>query len=300
MTVPPAHPPSGAPADPRPESASGSASGPAVPPQSLPELLGVATEALRIARRIVRSRLPGAIRAKGDRDLVTDIDLAVEEAVREFLARETPHIGFLGEEHGRVGPGGDAPWWTLDPVDGTSNLSRGIPLCGVSLALVSGRDAVLAAIDLPFLEVGFTAAAGQGAYLDGERIHVAETREPSDAVVSIGDFAVGPGAEHNNRVRLNLLAALGARVHRVRMLGSAAIDLAWVAQGKLDASIILSNLPWDTMAGVLLVREAGGAVLDRDGGDHTVDSAITVAVCPGLREYVMATLADAYAKAARG
>lgn len=289
MTVPPTQPPSGVPAEPRP--------GAAVPAQSLPELLGIATEALGIARRIIRSRLPGAIRAKGDRDIVTDIDLAVEEAVREFLSRETPHIGFLGEEHGRVGPGGDAPWWTLDPVDGTSNLSRGIPLCGVSLALVSGGNAVLAAIDLPFLEVGYTAAAGQGAYLDGERIHVAETREPSDAVVSIGDFAVGPGAEHNNRVRLNLLAALGARVHRVRMLGSAAIDLAWVAQGKLDASIILSNLPWDTMAGVLLVREAGGAVLDRDGADHTVDSAVTVAVCPGLREHIMTTLADAYAKA---
>jgi len=289
MTVPPTQPPSGVPAEPRP--------GAAVPAQSLPELLGIATEALGIARRIIRSRLPGAIRAKGDRDIVTDIDLAVEEAVREFLSRETPHIGFLGEEHGRIGPDGDAPWWTLDPVDGTSNLSRGIPLCGVSLALVSGGNAVLAAIDLPFLEVGYTAAAGQGAYLDGERIHVAETREPSDAVVSIGDFAVGPGAEHNNRVRLNLLAALGARVHRVRMLGSAAIDLAWVAQGKLDASIILSNLPWDTMAGVLLVREAGGAVLDRDGSDHTVGSAVTVAVCPGLREHIMATLADAYAKA---
>jgi Archaeal fructose-1,6-bisphosphatase and related enzymes of inositol monophosphatase family len=290
MTTPRPHPSSD------PSATAASRSGRPAPEPPDPELLGIATEAMAVARRIIRSRVPGAVRHKGDRDIVTDVDLAVEDAVREFLGRETPHIGLLGEEHGRTGPGGDAPWWVLDPVDGTANLARGIPLCGVSLALVAGGNAVLGAIDLPLLEVRYTAAAGGGAYVDGERVHAAGTGEPSRAIVSIGDFAVGPGAEPKNRLRLALLGMLGARVHRVRMLGTAAIDLAWVAQGRLDASIILANLPWDTMAGVLLVREAGGVVLDQDGTDHTVGSSATIAVCPGLREYIMTTVARARAE----
>ncbi len=250
-----------------------------------------------MARRIIRSRVPGSVRAKGDRDIVTDVDLAVEDAVRDFLRRETPEIGILGEEHGRTGPGGDAPWWALDPVDGTANLACGIPLCAVSLALVSGGNAALAANDLPYLDVVYTAAAGRGAYADGVRIRASRVREPSEAVISIGDFAVGRDAEPKNRVRLALLNMLGARVRRIRMFGTAAIDLAWVAQGRLDASIILANLPWDTMAGVLLVREAGGLVLDHDGTDHTVASATTVAVCPGLRDHIMTTLRRSYEQA---
>ena len=83
---------------------------------------------------------------------------------------------------------------------------------------------------------------------------------------------------------------MGARAQRIRMLGSAAIDLAWVADGKLEATVILSNNPWDTMAGVLLVREAGGVVLDHEGSEHTVDSASTIAVCAGLRTEIIEAL----------
>ncbi|TNC23563.1 inositol monophosphatase family protein [Amycolatopsis alkalitolerans] len=250
------------------------------------ELLPVAREAVAIARRIVRERAPVSVIAKGDRDLVTDVDLAVEEAVREFLTGETPEIGILGEEHGRTGPS-DGLWWALDPVDGTANFARGIPLCGVSLGLVEARCAVLAAIDLPFLDVTYTAVEGHGAFACDERIHVSGATDLADAAIAIGDFAVGEGAEVKNRARLALLAALGARAQRIRMFGTAAVDLAWVAQGRLEATVILANLPWDTLAGVLLVREAGGFVLDGDGTGHTVDSAATIAVCPGLKAELM-------------
>ncbi|GII76772.1 inositol monophosphatase [Sphaerisporangium rufum] len=259
------------------------------------DLLPVAREAVAIGRRIIRSRAPRSVAEKSERDVVTDIDLAVEEAVRDFLSRETPEIGILGEEHGRSGPPGEALWWTLDPVDGTANLACGIPLCAVSLALVAGRQSVLAAIDLPFLGTGYTAAAGRGAFAGEDRIRVSGVRALPEAVISIGDFAVGPDAAARNRVRLALLDRLGARARRIRMLGTAAIDLAWVAQGSLEASIILANLPWDTMAGVLLVREAGGLVLDADGTEHSADSAATIAVCPGLRDTVLAVLAEARA-----
>lgn len=254
-------------------------------------LLPVAREAVAIAHRVVSSRTTFSVTAKGERDLVTDVDFAVEDAVREFLTRETPHIQILGEEQGRTGTGesqDSALWWALDPVDGTANFARRIPLCAVSLGLVSGRRSVLAVIDLPYLDTTYSAVAGHGAYAGDVRLHGSRVRDLAGAVISIGDFAVGEGAREKNRVRLALLDRLGARAQRIRMIGSAAIDLAWVAAGKLDATIILSNLPWDTMAGVLLVREAGGAVLDRDGKDHTADSSATIAVAPGLREEVMA------------
>ncbi|MEU0466827.1 inositol monophosphatase family protein [Amycolatopsis sp. NPDC006131] len=247
-------------------------------------LLPVAREAVAIGRRIVTSRAPRSVTAKSERDLVTDIDLAVEDAVREFLARETPDIGLVGEEHG--GERGEL-WWVLDPVDGTANFARGIPLTGISLALVSGERSVVAAIDLPFLDTVYTAVEDYGAFAGDTRIGVSGATTLSEAMVSLGDFAVGEDAGPKNRLRLALLEQLGARAERVRMIGTAAADLAWVAHGRLDATIILSNLPWDTMAGVLLVREAGGLVLDADGSDHTVSSASTIALAPGLRDVVL-------------
>ncbi|HET6288167.1 MAG TPA: inositol monophosphatase family protein [Amycolatopsis sp.] len=251
-------------------------------------LLSVAVEAVAKATGLIRSMTSFSVAAKGDRDMVTDVDLAVEDAVRAFLARETPEIGILGEERGHQGD--ENLWWALDPVDGTANFARGIPLCGVSLGLVDGLKSTVAAISLPFLDVTYTAVEGQGAYADGERLVASKATKLSDAILSIGDFAVGEGAEVKNRVRMALLAELGGRVQRVRFLGSAAIDLAWVAHGKLDASVILANKPWDTMAGVLLVREAGGVVVDIDGGEHTVRSAATIAVGAGLRDDLVAAL----------
>ncbi|GLZ35788.1 inositol monophosphatase [Lentzea sp. NBRC 105346] len=254
------------------------------------QLLPIAREAVAVARRIIRSRPLGSVVEKSERDLVTDVDLAVEDAVRSFLARETPEIGVLGEERGHTGS--EDLWWALDPVDGTTNFSRGMPLCGVSLALVSGSASVVAAIDLPYLDETYSAVAGEGAFVGVDRISCSTVDELSSAVISIGDFAIGPGAVEKNRRRLELLSYLGSRAQRIRMLGTAAIDLAWVASGRLDASIILANMPWDTMAGVLLVREAGGVVVDTDDTDHTVSSKATIAVCPGLRKEILALLSD--------
>jgi len=256
------------------------------------DLLPIAREAVAIAHRIVQSRVPRLITEKTARDLVTDVDLAVEDAVRTFLARETPHIGILGEEHGRTGPADSELWWALDPVDGTTNFARGIPLCAVSLGLVADRRGVLAVIDLPFLGVDYAAVDGGGAFVGDQRIHTSTVDDISQAVVSIGDFAVGEDAAAKNLVRIALLSRLGARAQRIRMIGTAAIDLAWVAQGKLDATVILANMPWDTLAGVLLVREAGGVVLDLDDTEHDADSSATIAVCAGLRDDVMTILRE--------
>nr|WP_042191557.1 inositol monophosphatase family protein [Kibdelosporangium sp. MJ126-NF4]CEL20152.1 Inositol-1-monophosphatase [Kibdelosporangium sp. MJ126-NF4]CTQ97377.1 Inositol-1-monophosphatase (EC 3.1.3.25) [Kibdelosporangium sp. MJ126-NF4] len=257
------------------------------------ELMPIASQAVSMARKIIQQRAPFSVAAKGERDMVTDVDLAVEEAVRNFLAKETPDIRLVGEEQGQSGAADSTLWWVLDPIDGTANFARGIPLSAVSLALVDGTQAVLAAIDLPFMDTWYTARAGSGAYANGEPMRCSPVTDLSEAVISIGDFSVGAGAAAKNRVRLALLAELGANAQRIRMIGTAATDLAWVAQGRLDATINLSNKPWDTMAGVLLVREAGGLVLDHDGSRHTSESASTIAITPGLRDAIMTRLAEA-------
>ncbi|MFC5831197.1 inositol monophosphatase family protein [Nonomuraea insulae] len=256
-------------------------------------LLPIAERAVSIASEIIRTKGPGVITAKGDRDMATEVDYAVEHAVRELLSRETPEIGFLGEEEG-VSRSGDSLIWALDPVDGTANFLHGIPLCGVSLGLVDKNMPTLGVIDLPFLNLRYSAAEGAGAQANGLNIQVSEACDLQTAIVAIGDYAVGENAQDRNRPRLALTQELAARVQRVRMFGSAAIDLAWVADGRIDASIMLSNNAWDTAAGVIIAREAGAAVVDLDGSPHTMNSAATLAAGPGILAVLVELAAEAH------
>ncbi|MFI9594447.1 inositol monophosphatase family protein [Nonomuraea sp. NPDC052265] len=255
-------------------------------------LLPLAERAASIAGEIITTRAPGVVTAKGDRDMATEVDFAVEHAVREFLSYETPELGFLGEEEGASRPG-EGLTWVLDPVDGTANFLHGIPLCGVSLGLVDGDLPVLGVIGLPFLNVRYAAATGAGATADGSPIQVSGAQKLQDAVIAMGDYAVGEDAPARNRPRFALTQELAARVQRVRMLGSAAIDLAWVADGKVDANVMLSNNPWDTAAGVVIAREAGALVVDLDGSPHSMSSRATIAASPALATDLLRLLTTA-------
>ena len=184
-------------------------------------------------------------------------------------------------------------WWTLDPIDGTVNFAHSLPLCAVSLALIRDGRPVLGVIDLPFFGARYWAAETDGAYRDRSRLHVRDVDHLDDAVLAIGDYAVGPGADQKNEARLNLTRLLAGRALRVRMLGSAAVDLAWLAEGKIDASVTLSNRSWDVAAGVILAREAGGTVTDQDGSSHTTNSTATIAASPGTRRELLGLLATA-------
>ncbi|MEW2493946.1 inositol monophosphatase family protein [Streptomyces nodosus] len=257
----------------------------------LSDLLSVAAAAVDEAAGLVKDMAIKAVDAKGDRDMVTNIDLAVEDSVRSFLDRETPEIGFYGEEGGATGTQGRPLTWVLDPVDGTANLTHGIKLCGVSLGLVQGKDAVAGVIDLPFLDERYSAARGLGAVSQGQQLHVRTSGRLDQAIVGIGDYAVGLNAEKKNRQRFALTQLLAQEVLRIRMLGSAAIDLCWAASGRLDACIALSNHPWDMAAGVVIAREAGAVVMDLDGSDHNLASTATIAVAPSLREPLISVLA---------
>jgi myo-inositol-1(or 4)-monophosphatase len=255
----------------------------------LPTLLRVAQTAVDAAAELVRRTPAGTLAPKGDRDYTSEVDLAVERHVRDFLAERAPGIAFVGEEESAAATD-EAEWWTLDPIDGTVNFAHGLPLCAVSLALVRDRRPVLGVIDLPLLNARYWASDGEGAHGPGGLLRVRDVARLDDAVLAIGDYAVGAGAEDRNRVRLRLTQLLAGRALRVRMFGSAAIDLAWLAEGKVDASITLSNRPWDMAAGAVLAREAGARVVDHDGSEHTTDSAATIAVSPALCDDLLALL----------
>ncbi|TDC55345.1 inositol monophosphatase [Actinomadura sp. KC345] len=263
-------------------------------------LLPVALRAAEIASDLVRTRVPGLLTAKGDRDMASEVDYAVERAVREYLKEQTPDIAILGEEEGITGDTTGELLWAIDPVDGTANFVRGIPLCGISIGLLEKGRPVVGVIDLPFLGTRYHAAQHTGAYLGDRRIQASMTTNLKDAIVAIGDYAIGENAEAKNRQRIALTECLAANVQRVRMFGSVAIDLAWVAEGKLDASITLSNKPWDMAAGVIIAREAGAEVTDQDGTDHTFASAATVATNPALTDDIRSLIGTAHEAQRRG
>jgi len=158
---------------------------------------------------------------------------------------------------------------------------------------VIAGEPVLGIIDAPLLGERFIARQGAGAYLNGAAITVSEIDGLREAIVGVADFKVGVGSEQENRVHLALLARLARESLRVRMLGSAALDLAWLAAGRLNATVMLSNLPWDVTAGQLLVREAGGAVYDYDGSPHSADSRYTLGSVSSLVEPVRRIVAEA-------
>lgn len=131
--------------------------------------LDVARRAVTEAGELLRARSPGELTDKGDRDLVSEADTAVERFIRDFLHEQTPEVEFLGEEEDGDATGG-RPLWILDPIDGTVNFIHGVPLSAVSLSLCSANVAVAAVINLPFLGTFYSALAGQGAYSDDRRL----------------------------------------------------------------------------------------------------------------------------------
>jgi myo-inositol-1(or 4)-monophosphatase len=261
------------------------------------QLLALAKQATSLACELIRSRAPHTLTSKGDRDLTSDVDTAVEQLLRNFLRHHTPNLGFLGEESGGTDPV-DGSRWILDPIDGTINYLHGLPLCAVSLSLMRNDITLVGVIDMPFLRGQYYALNNRGSYANGQRLRVSTTQTLNAALVSVDQYTFGVGADYANRARRQLIEHLAPRAQRVRMLGASAIDLAWTAQGRLDACIIVGNKLWDTSAGVLIAREAGARILDLHGANHTANSSVTIAVGPSLEHELMAVIRAAFANTA--
>lgn len=216
------------------------------------------------------------VRYKGLADPFTEVDIAVENGVVNFLRNSGSPFSIVAEESS-IGTEPLNDTWVLDPIDGTVNFALGNPLCGISLALLQNGQPVDCAIYLPCFDQKFSASSGRGAYLEGTRISVAKPRPLARCVIAFGDISLLTRDPVSRCVAEHTLARLLASCERVRMLGSAAVDFAWTASGKIDGLIMFVNQPWDSVAGALLIQEAGGCVVDGDGKNYHPTSLSVIA-----------------------
>ncbi|WP_254969084.1 inositol monophosphatase family protein [Cyanobium sp. CH-040] len=203
------------------------------------------------------------IREKGRcGDLVTEADLAAEKAVLALLEAETPEIGVLSEESGRRPRAGELEW-CVDPLDGTTNYAHGYPFFGTSVGLCWRGVPLLGALAVPSFDELHWAAPGLGAWCNGRRIQVSGCERLADALLVTG-FAYDRHTRLDNNY--SEFAYFTHRSHGVRRGGAAAVDLAFVASGRLDGYWERGLAPWDLAAGVVLVEQAGGVATAYDGG----------------------------------
>jgi myo-inositol-1(or 4)-monophosphatase len=213
---------------------------------------------------------------KGDVDLVTVADRTSEKLIRERLAVAFPEHGIFGEEGTRERLEAEYRWY-VDPLDGTTNFAHGFPHFCVSLGLEQrpvglqpGQDGTLVAAVLydPLLDEMFTAERGRGALLNGKPIHVSPTALLAESLVATGF----PSQKRHLSPNIHFYQEFTLRSHGVRRAGSAALDLAYVAAGRMEAFWEFNLNPWDTAAGFLLVEEAGGRITDFSGDPYKLDS----------------------------
>lgn len=228
-----------------------------------PRYLATAIEVVTRAGAIQRQRFGSAMRVdkKGTIDLVTEVDLEVERACRALLGERFPDHDILAEELG--GTTGRSHRWVFDPLDGTTNFAHGVPIFCSALALEIDGEAVVGAVFDPNRQELFTAERGVGAWLNGAPIRVSKVATLIDALLVTGF----PYDVHDTLEEvMGLFSAFVAQARAIRRLGSAAIDLCYVAAGRMDGFWEQRLQPWDTRAGALLVQEAGGRISGLDCG----------------------------------
>ena len=252
------------------------------------ELIDAASRAAREAGQILRDWAGRfTVREKGRADLVTEADHAAQAAIHERIRRQFPQHGFLGEEGlEETAPGGRYRW-IIDPLDGTSNYVHGFPFYAVSIGIEDQGELIGGAIYDPSRDELFTAARGQGTCLNGKPVTTSGT-EPLGEAMLMASLPVGTRRDDPAIARfLKLLP----RAQTVQRSGSAALNLSYVACGRIDGFWSSSLKPWDMAAGVVLVREAGGVVTKMDGQTFQVGQPDLLATAsPALHSEVSAAL----------
>ena len=228
--------------------------------QSGQTALSVCETAARRAGQLALSRFRTdiAVSLKGRANVVTDVDLASESLILDYVGREYPDFGVLSEESEPV-PGSAPYTWVVDPIDGTRNFAEGIPHFCVVVAIAAG-DAVVAGVTYdPVRDELFAAQKGAGAFRNGQPIRVSDRDNLADGVLG---FDLGYDFDQAGRL-LEMASGVWPRVSGYRLMGSSALSLAYTACGRIDLYCHHSLSPWDIASGILLAREAGGQVLDR-------------------------------------
>ena len=251
--------------------------------------LEVAQEAAGLAGQIIVDRFNTTmdIRFKGRADIVTDVDLAAEMAVLELLRGEFPEFGVLAEESAPIDS--DAGYtWVVDPLDGTRNYANGIPHFCTVVALAKSADIVLGITYDPIRKESFVAEFGKGATLNGAAISVTDAQEVSQAAIC---FDLGY-VDEKAGLALDMIRSLWPNVGSLRLMGSSALGIAYAAAGRVDMYFHHALSPWDIASGILLVREAGGIVVDRQGNTANLHTPSILAA--------NATLIDSFLKTTEG
>ncbi|PLP60074.1 inositol monophosphatase [Mesorhizobium loti] len=224
---------------------------------------------------------------KGPGDYVSQADRKAEDIIFTELSKARPGYAFLMEERGTVSGDDDQHRWIVDPLDGTTNFLHGIPIFSVSIALERQGQIVAGVIYNPAMDELYTAERGGGAFMNDRRLRVAARNKLSDTVIGCGVPHLGRGHHGNFLIELRNVMA---EVAGIRRLGSAALDLAYVAAGRMDGYWEDKLSPWDIAAGILMVREAGGYVSDPDGGQGMLESGSLVAGNEAIHRALLATL----------
>ena len=231
-----------------------------------------------------------AFELKGEYDLVTEADRASERLVVERLRSHFPSHSIVAEEGG--GHEGPSEYrWYVDPLDGTTNFAHSFPMFNVTMGLEHAGEMIAGVIFDPLRQEMFTAERGSGAYLNHRRIRVSQVKRLEDSLSSTGF----PSRKRHQNVNIHFYHQMAMASHGVRRTGSAAIDLAYVACGRLDAFWEFGLKPWDMAAGNLIVREAGGAVSDMHGAPHGLNSSENLLADNGqLHEPVLALFSEIF------
>lgn len=222
--------------------------------------------ALHGAEKLEEWRTRFSVREKSYADLVTEADVAAQNAIHSVLHASCPEHSFLGEEDtpatvkGRVAPG-SPPTWIVDPLDGTTNYVHDVPCYCVSIGLMVHGELVVGVIFDPRQKEMFAAAQGLGATLNGARIQVSKTAALRESLIATG-FPPDPNAQKRN---LACWSSFAQKAQALRRTGSTAINMAYVACGRFDGYWAFDNHAWDIAAGVVLIEEAGGKVTRVDG-----------------------------------
>lgn len=241
------------------------------PPPSLTHEAQVAVEAATAAGRVIARAFhqPKSVQHKGKVDLVTETDQQCEQLVFNVLRSNFPSHRLIGEEETAANGGlvvdlTEQPTWMVDPLDGTTNFVHRWPFCCVSIALLVAKELSVGVVYNPILEELFVAEAGKGAYLNGERIEASSTADLGDALIAT---EVGVSRDEQTMgMTFNRLQKIATASRSVRCNGSCALGLCSVACGRLDVFFEIGfGGCWDVAAGALIVREAGGEVLDPSG-----------------------------------
>lgn len=259
-------------------------------------MLTIATRAARAAGDIILRNIDKLdrlkIEVKAQNDFVTQVDLKAEEVIIETLQQSYPKHGIIAEENGRFNEDSEYQW-IIDPLDGTTNFMHGFPQYAVSIGLqLKGRMEIAVVFD-PVKNELFSAARGDGAQLNGRRLRTTQQKGLKGALLGTGFPFKQP--QHLDTY-LETFKAVHPETAGIRRAGSAALDLAYVAAGRLDGFWEIGLSPWDMAAGVLLVREAGGIVTDFSGDGKYLETGNVIAaaskVYPALYEAIKPHLTD--------